>query len=99
MQSFLGMLTLHFFYKCRVKAQNDVVSENFGIRELSWGEKGICINKERIIIQGACVHHDNGLLGAVCDPDAIERKVRLMKENGYNAIKKRTQSMLKGISG
>ena len=76
-----------FLYKCRVKAQNDVVSENFGIRELSWGEKGICINKERIIIQGACVHHDNGLLGAVCDPDAIERKVRLMKENGYNAIR------------
>ena len=76
-----------FLYKCRVKAQNDVVSETFGIRELSWGEKGICINKERIIIQGACVHHDNGLLGAVCDPDAIERKVRLMKENGYNAIR------------
>lgn len=69
-----------FLYKCRVKAQNDVVSETFGIRELSWGEKGICINKERIIIQGACVHHDNGLLGAVCDPDAIERKVRLRKK-------------------
>ena len=35
----------------------------------------------------ACIHHDNGLLGAVCDPDAVARKVRLLKEMGYNAIR------------
>lgn len=76
-----------YLYRCQVTAGNDVVSEHFGIRSLSWGKKGICLNGKRVIIQGACVHHDNGLLGAVCDPDAVERKVRLMKENGYNALR------------
>ena len=51
------------------------------------GEKHSLLNGERVIIQGACIHHDNGLLGAVCDLDAVARKVRLLKETGYNAIR------------
>ncbi len=51
------------------------------------GTDGFLLNGKRYIIQGACIHHDNGLLGAVCDPDAVARKVRLLKENGYNAIR------------
>lgn len=76
-----------FLYQCRVTAGCDTVCENFGMRSLTWGDNGLCINGERVIIQGACVHHDNGLLGAVCDKDAVERKVRLMRENGYNALR------------
>ena len=45
------------------------------------------LNGNRIILQGACIHHDNGLLGAVCHPDAVRRKVRILHENGYNAIR------------
>lgn len=74
-------------YTCRVVFGNDRWSESFGIRTLSWGREGLCINGSRVILQGACIHHDNGLLGAVCDPDAVERKVRLLKENGYNALR------------
>lgn len=76
-----------FLYQCRVTAGTDVVWEHFGVRRLTWGEEGILLNGERVILQGACVHHDNGLLGAACDPDAVERKVRLMRENGYNALR------------
>lgn len=74
-------------YTCRVTFAQDVVEERFGIRTLTWGQQGICLNGKRVIVQGACIHHDNGLLGAVCDPDAVERKVRLLRECGYNAIR------------
>ena len=74
-------------YTCRVNFADDVVTETFGVRKVEWGTDGFLLNGKRYIIQGACIHHDNGLLGAVCDPDAVARKVRLLKENGYNAIR------------
>ena len=74
-------------YTCRVTFAEDEVTEMFGIRTVEWGADGFLLNGKRFIIQGACIHHDNGLLGAVCDPDAVARKVRLLKENGYNAIR------------
>lgn len=74
-------------YTCRVSFADDVATETFGVRKVEWGTDGFLLNGKRYIIQGACIHHDNGLLGAVCDPDAVARKVRLLKENGYNAIR------------
>ena len=74
-------------YTCRVSFADDEVTETFGVRKVAWGTDGFLLNGKRYIIQGACIHHDNGLLGAVCDPDAVARKVRLLKENGYNAIR------------
>lgn len=74
-------------YTCRVNFADDVVTETFGVRKVEWGTDGFLLNGKRYIIQGACIHHDNGLLGAVCDPDAVARKVRLLKENSYNAIR------------
>ena len=74
-------------YTCRVSFADDGVTETFGVRKVEWGTDGFLLNGKRYIIQGACIHHDNGLLGAVCDPDAVARKVRLLKENGYNAIR------------
>ena len=74
-------------YTCRVSFADDEVTETFGVRKVEWGTDGFLLNGKRYIIQGACIHHDNGLLGAVCDPDAVARKVRLLKANGYNAIR------------
>lgn len=74
-------------YTCRASFADDEVTETFGVRRVEWGTDGFLLNGKRYIIQGACIHHDNGLLGAVCDPDAVARKVRLLKENGYNAIR------------
>ncbi len=74
-------------YTCRVSFADDEVTETFGVRKVEWGTDVFLLNGKRYIIQGACIHHDNGLLGAVCDPDAVARKVRLLKENGYNAIR------------
>ncbi len=74
-------------YSCLVRFGDDEVTETFGVRMVEWGKDGFLLNGSRYIMQGACIHHDNGLLGAVCDPDAVDRRVRLLKENGYNAIR------------
>lgn len=67
--------------------ESDTASITFGIRTLEWSDSGLLINGSRVILQGACVHHDNGVLGACAYADAEERKIRLMKANGYNAIR------------
>ncbi len=79
-------------YTAKVTAKNgdtvvDEVCETFGIRSLSWSKEGLFVNGKRVLLRGGCVHHDNGILGAACEPDAEYRKVRIMKENGYNAIR------------
>ncbi len=75
-------------YTARVCFGNDCVEENFGIRTLNWTpEKGIAINGERVVIRGACIHHDNGILGACSVPEAEERRIRILKEAGYNAVR------------
>lgn len=75
-------------YICRVSFAGDEAETSFGIRTVGWDtEQGLSINGQRVILRGACIHHDNGILGACCYPDAVERKVRLLMENGYNAIR------------
>ncbi len=74
-------------YTCRVRFGSDEDLQTFGIRTLSWGKKGILLNGERVIVQGACIHHDQGILGARCYAQGEERRVRLLKENGYNAVR------------
>lgn len=75
-------------YKMVVQFEDDCVTEQFGIRLLEWdSEFGLRINGKREILRGACIHHDNGLLGACVFPEAEERKIRILKKNGYNAIR------------
>lgn len=50
-------------YRLKVDFGKDQTEEVFGIRTLHWNERdGMTINGERVILRGACVHHDNGLL-------------------------------------
>lgn len=75
-------------YQCLIRFGEDEATETFGIRIISCTAKtGLCINGKREILRGACVHHDNGLLGAVSLPEAEERKIRLLHAMGYNAIR------------
>ena len=74
-------------YTCRAIFGNDSAETAFGVRTLEWGVHGLQLNGERVILQGACIHHDNGVLGACCYEDAEWRKIRILKENGYNAIR------------
>lgn len=75
-------------YTCRVTFGTDIVEESFGIRTIGWdNQTGFTINNKRIILRGACIHHDNGLLGACTYLEAEERRVRILMETGYNAIR------------
>ena len=74
-------------YACQVRFGTDDVVETFGLRTLEWGRRGLLLNGARVILQGACIHHDNGVLGACCYEDAEWRKIRILKENGYNAVR------------
>ncbi|MDD3360658.1 MAG: glycoside hydrolase family 2 TIM barrel-domain containing protein [Hespellia sp.] len=75
-------------YRCRVSFGEDIDEEIFGIRKVSLSvEEGLCINGKRTILQGCCIHHDNGILGARAYDYAERRKVRILKKNGYNAIR------------
>lgn len=74
-------------YTCQVSFGTDEVTETFGLRTVAWGRRGFLLNGKRTILQGACIHHDNGVLGACCYEDSEWRKIRILKENGYNAIR------------
>lgn len=75
-------------YNCRVTFGEDVREVRFGIRTIKCTpEDGFCINGKRIILRGACIHHDNGLLGACAYDFAEKRKIRILLENGYNAVR------------
>ncbi len=66
----------------------DEVREPFGIRTIDFSaEKGFLLNGEPVLLKGACLHHDNGPLGAAAFDRAEYRKVEIMKKNGFNAIR------------
>ena len=60
----------------------------FGIRTVEADVKhGLRINGKEVKLKGGCLHHDNGPIGAVSVYDAEARKVRKLKEVGFNAIR------------
>ena len=77
--------------KVRLKENGHVTGEKtlrFGLRSFSFDAKqGFVLNGKPMKINGACVHHDDGVLGAMAFDAAEIRKVRLMKEAGFNLIR------------
>ena len=66
----------------------DSESVTVGFREVCLDrERGLLLNGEPVKLRGGCVHHDNGLLGAVSLPEAEYRKAKLLKDNGFNAVR------------
>jgi beta-galactosidase len=60
----------------------------FGIRTIHFDAKtGFSLNGKPVLLKGGNLHHDNGFLGAATIDRAEERRVELMKENGFNAIR------------
>lgn len=66
----------------------DRVSQPFGVRTVEYSAAdGFRLNGVKMKLNGCCVHHDNGILGAASYDRAEERKVELMKAAGFNAIR------------
>ncbi|MCU1680519.1 MAG: glycoside hydrolase family 2 sugar binding protein [Amycolatopsis sp.] len=66
----------------------DDATDTFGIRRIELDPvHGLRINGTAVKLRGACVHHDNGPIGAATIGAADERRVRLLREAGFNAIR------------
>jgi len=66
----------------------DRMTAPLGIRKIEIDAvNGLRINGKPYKLRGGCVHHDNGLLGAVAIDRAEERKVELLKARGFNAVR------------
>jgi beta-galactosidase len=80
-------------YQARVTIEEsgrtvDEQTVNYGIRSFSFdAERGFLLNGQPLLINGACVHHDDGVLGAMAFDAAEIRKVRLMKQAGFNLVR------------
>ena len=82
-----------YLYNCKVflkRGENILDSSEtaFGIRTISANAKeGFSLNGRTMKIKGGCIHHDNGFLGACAYPKAEERKIKMLKAAGYNAVR------------
>jgi len=66
----------------------DIVNTTFGVRDIKIDvQHGLLINGVSTKLKGGCIHHDYGPLGAAAIDRAEERKIELLKENGFNAIR------------
>ncbi len=77
--------------KSRVKSGDTIVDETetpFGIRTAVFdANKGFLLNGISTKLKGVCIHHDAGSLGAAVPDKVLERRLRLLKEIGVNAIR------------
>ena len=79
-------------YTCRVQLSKDgtvtdTAETAFGIRKVEWSSNGLTINGKGTLLRGGCIHHDNGILGAATYAESEERRVRILKEAGFNALR------------
>lgn len=70
------------------KRMVDEIRADFGIRSIQFtAEKGFLLNGRSVKLNGGCVHHDNGCLGAAAYDRAEQRKVELLRSAGFNAVR------------
>ncbi len=76
-----------YLYTVSVTNGSDSAEFLFGIRKITWSSAGLCINGRQTLLRGGCVHHDNGILGSASYDESEYRRVKKLKEMGFNAIR------------
>jgi beta-galactosidase len=90
-------------YTCRtlLRLEEEAIDrseETFGIRSLQLDvAQGLRINGETVKLRGACLHHDNGVIGTATLERAEERRVELLKAAGFNALRSAHHPMSKAM--
>lgn len=79
-------------YTCRARLMDgetlvDAAETTFGIRTLSWSADGFFVNGQKTLLRGGCIHADNGILGSRTFDTAEWRRIRILKQWGFNAIR------------
>ena len=66
----------------------DEVTSPFGIRDLKYdANSGFLLNGKRVKMNGVCLHHDAGSVGAAVPEAMWVRRLQLLKQMGCNAIR------------
>ncbi|MBR1675643.1 MAG: DUF4982 domain-containing protein [Eubacterium sp.] len=66
----------------------DTYTQNVGFRTISFSpDEGFFLNGHNLKINGACMHHDLGALGAAFNKKAARRQLEKLKSIGINAVR------------
>ena len=66
----------------------DTYTTPFGIRTFAFdASTGFSLNGVKMKLNGVCLHHDLGALGAAVNTRALEKRLQLLKQMGVNAIR------------
>ncbi|MFA9560468.1 glycoside hydrolase family 2 TIM barrel-domain containing protein [Evansella sp. AB-rgal1] len=66
----------------------DCIETPIGIRSIEFHHnKGFFLNDKHVKINGVCLHHDGGCVGAAVPEGVWERRLHILKEMGCNAIR------------
>ena len=70
------------------KTAVDEVASAFGIRDIKYDvNKGFLLNGKHVKMNGVCLHHDAGSVGAAVPEAMWVRRLQILKEMGCNAIR------------
>ena len=66
----------------------DCINTRFGFRTIEFNsDSGFYLNGRHVKLNGVCMHHDLGALGAAVNKAALYRQLKMMKDMGANAIR------------
>ncbi len=82
-----GLYTLEAELNCEGRLI-DKKSLRIGFRDIELNpDKGLLLNGKKLKLNGVCIHHDLGALGAAYNNSAMKRRLVQLKEMGVNAIR------------
>lgn len=68
-------------------ASGDAVTVRFGARECEFTKDGFFLNGRYLKMNGVCMHHDQGSIGAAVNRSALIRQIEILKGMGVNAYR------------
>ncbi|MBQ8326063.1 MAG: DUF4982 domain-containing protein [Lachnospiraceae bacterium] len=76
----------------------DSITQKTGLRQIQYTtDNGFYLNGKHVKMNGVCLHHDLGCLGAAFNKSAARRQLETMMEMGVNAIRTSHNMPAKGL--
>ena len=80
-----------YLYKMRtfvMSQTSDAYDTAFGIRKIEFDvDRGFLLNGKQVRLNGVCLHHDGGPVGAAVPDRVWERRLEILKAMGCNSIR------------
>ena len=75
-------------YKLKISVPGQTLEMNVGFRHVEFRSgEGMFVNGEAVKLKGVCLHHDGGCVGAAVTGALLEKRLRVLKGMGCNAIR------------